>query len=292
MRTQPRCSSARAVAARKGCASRNAVRGPTGGRSAARDGGRKRTGPMPSASNRRRNWPSTMSASTPTTRSEGLGRHRLELQRLGGGRRLELQRLGGRRRLGRQLRHQRLETAVLALGEGGLDAAAGIVEHAHRRREAARQPGGGAGQVELDHLRRARADQEQQADVGAAGQQPVDHAIELVVRVGAPGEVALLDDRGGKARLGEDHDAGCRLQQMRAGARADDEEEGVLDPAVQPDDAGQSAEHLALALLAQDRMRGGCQRVHFAAPPSGRCCNATSSQARRSLSTNWVAFTP
>ena len=41
--------------------------------------------------------------------------------------------------------------------------------------------------------------------------------------------------------------------QVRAGARADDEEERVLDLAVQPDDAGQPAEHLALAALAQHR---------------------------------------
>ena len=71
------------------------------------------------------------------------------------------------------------------------------------------------------------------------------------LRVGQAGQVALLDDRGREARLGEDHHAGGRLDQMRAGARADDEKEGVLDLAVQPDDAGQAAEHLALAALAQ-----------------------------------------
>jgi hypothetical protein len=37
---------------------------------------------------------------------------------------------------------------------------------------------------------------------------------------------------------------------MRAGARADDQEEGVLDFAMQPDNARQSAEYLALATLA------------------------------------------
>src|SRR3954452_22635279 len=68
-----------------------------------------------------------------------------------------------------------------------------------------------------------------------------------------PGQVALLDDGGGEARLGEDHDAGGRLHQMRAGAGADDEEERVLDLAVQPDDAGQAAEDLALPPLPQDR---------------------------------------
>jgi hypothetical protein len=34
---------------------------------------------------------------------------------------------------------------------------------------------------------------------------------------------------------------------MRAGARADDQEEGVLNLPVQPDDPGQAAEDLALA---------------------------------------------
>ncbi|MGC4075750.1 MAG: hypothetical protein QM702_01685 [Rubrivivax sp.] len=68
-----------------------------------------------------------------------------------------------------------------------------------------------------------------------------------------PGEVAVVDDRGGEARLGEDHHAGGRLDQVRAGARPDDEEEGVLDLAVQPDDAGEAAEHLALAAFAQHR---------------------------------------
>ena len=83
----------------------------------------------------------------------------------------------------------------------------------------------------------------------------VHDAVELVVDVGQAGEVALVDDRGREARLGEDHHAGRRLDQVRAGARADDEEEGVLDLAVQPDDAGQAAEHLALAALAQHRRR-------------------------------------
>ena len=80
-----------------------------------------------------------------------------------------------------------------------------------------------------------------------------DDAVEFVVDVGESGEIALVEDRGREARLGEDHHAGGRLDQMRAGARADDEEERVLDLAVQPDDAGQAAEHLALAALAQDR---------------------------------------
>ena len=81
----------------------------------------------------------------------------------------------------------------------------------------------------------------------------VDHRVELGIGVGEAGEILLLDDRGGEARLGEDHHAGGRLHQMGAGARADDQEEGVLDLAVQPHDAGEAAEDLALAALAQHR---------------------------------------
>ena len=79
----------------------------------------------------------------------------------------------------------------------------------------------------------------------------VDDPVELVIGIGEAGEIALLHDGGGEARLGKDHHAGGRLQQMGAGARADDEEEGVLHLAVQPDDAGQAAEHFALAAFAQ-----------------------------------------
>ena len=40
---------------------------------------------------------------------------------------------------------------------------------------------------------------------------------------------------------------------MRAGAGADNQEEGVADLAMEPDDAGQPAEDFALPALAQDR---------------------------------------
>ena len=127
-------------------------------------------------------------------------------------------------------------------------------------------------QVELDHLRRAGADEEQHLDVGPAGQKLAHHAVQLLVGVGHAGEVALLHDRGGESRLGEDHDARGRLDQVSAGARADDEEEGVLDLAVQPDDARQPAEDLALPTLAQHGPDGplgddgGRKRVHAAWP--------------------------
>ena len=68
-----------------------------------------------------------------------------------------------------------------------------------------------------------------------------------------PGEIALLHDRGGETRFGENHYARGRLDEMRAGARADDEKERVLDLAVQPYDSRQAAEDLPLPALAQDR---------------------------------------
>ena len=66
----PRASKARAVPARKGCASRKRVPSPTAGNSDARRDGRKRTGPTPRAAKSRMNWSSTTSASAPTTRRE------------------------------------------------------------------------------------------------------------------------------------------------------------------------------------------------------------------------------
>ena len=89
-------------------------------------------------------------------------------------------------------------------------------------------------------------------DFGAALEELRDHAIEFLVGVGKSREVAVFDDCGRETRFGEDHDAGGRLHQMRAGPRTDDQEEGILDLAVQPDDAGQPAEDFALAALAQD----------------------------------------
>ena len=120
------------------------------------------------------------------------------------------------------------------------------------RRVQLRQPFGRAGEIELDDLGRAGADEEQLADVGAARQQARDLAVKLVMGVGQTGQIRFLEDRGAEARFGKDHHAGGRLQQMRAGARADDQKEGVLHLAVQPDDAGQAAEHLALAALLED----------------------------------------
>ncbi len=43
-------------------------------------------------------------------------------------------------RSARHFRHQRREAGILALGERRLDAAAGVIQHAHLRHDAARQP--------------------------------------------------------------------------------------------------------------------------------------------------------
>ncbi len=53
---------------------------------------------------------------------------------------------------------------------------------------------------------------------------------------------------------------------MCTGARADHEEEGVLNLPVKPDDAGKSAEHLALATLLEEPAGRNIQ----ARPGSGR----------------------
>ena len=89
-------------------------------------------------------------------------------------------------------------------------------------------------------------------DVGPAGDQLIDHPIEFFVSVGEAGEIAFLHDRGGESGFGEDHHAGGRLDEVGAGPRSDHEEERILDLAMEPDDAGQSAEHFALAALAQN----------------------------------------
>ena len=94
----------------------------------------------------------------------------------------------------------------------------------------------------------------------------VDRLVQFLVHVGHPGQIAFLDDGGGEARLGEDHDAGGRLDQVGAGAGADHQEEGVLDLAVEPDDAGQAAEDFALAALLKHRGLGSAVIV----PPPAR----------------------
>jgi hypothetical protein len=157
---------------------------------------------------------------------------------------------GGRiRRRLRRLRHQSGEAGVFALRKGRLDAAAGIVHDLQGRGILQRQALGRAGQVQLDHFRWTRADQEQELDVGPARQELIDHAVQLLIGVGHAGEVTLLHDGGRESGLGEHHHSGGGLDQVGAGARAHHQEEGVLHLAVKPDDAGQAAEHFPLTAL-------------------------------------------
>ena len=154
-----------------------------------------------------------------------------------------------------------------------------IVQHPHMRGMDLGQPLGRAGEVELDDLGRARADEEQLPDVRAPLEQTGDLAVELFMRVGEAGEVLLFEDGGAEARLGEDHDAGGRLQEVRAGAAAHHKEEGILHLAVQPDDPGEAAEDLALATLLQDggvaaAGPGGKGREVVHAAASSPCCDA------------------
>ncbi len=109
------------------------------------------------------------------------------------------------------------------------------------------QPFRRAREVQLDHLGRAGADEEQLPDVRAAGEEARDFAVKLGIGVGEAGKVLFFENRRAEARFGKDHHPGGGLQQMRAGAAAHHQKEGVLHLAVQPDDPGQAAEHLALA---------------------------------------------
>ena len=110
------------------------------------------------------------------------------------------------------------KTGVFALGEGGFDATARVVEHAHLGVVDLVLPFGRTRQVELDDFRGARTHQEQQADVGAARQQLADHAVELFVHIGQARQIAFVDDGGAKAGLGKNHHARGRLDQVGTGA--------------------------------------------------------------------------
>jgi len=118
------------------------------------------------------------------------------------------------------------------------------------------EPFGGPAQIELDHLGRTGTDEEEELDLRPAIQKLIDDLVQLVVGVGQAGQVPVVDDGGAETRFGENHHTRRRLHQMGAGARPDDQEEGVLDPTVQPDDAGEAAEDLPLAALADDRHLG------------------------------------
>ncbi len=200
----------------------------------------------------------------------------------------------------RQLRYERGKASVFALREGGLDSAARVVENADLAGKVMREAFCRAMQIELDDFRRARADEEEHLDVGAALQKAGHHAVQLFVEVCKACEIALIDDGGCKTRFGKNHDAGRGLDEMRAGSGSDDQKERVLYLTMQPDDARQPAEDLALTTLAENRAlaglhgRSGSIGAHWAISGSSLSAasrrRASSSRAARSFNRNCAAF--
>ena len=139
------------------------------------------------------------------------------------------------------------------MGEGGFNAATRVIEHPDRRRVLGRQSRGCTRQIQFDHLGRAGAHQKKQFDLGATRQQLGHNAVEFDIGVGQAGQVPFVNDGCGKTGFCKNHDAGGRLNQMGAGARPHHQEKCILDFAVQPDDAGQTAKHLVLSALSQHR---------------------------------------
>jgi hypothetical protein len=201
----------------------------------------------------------------------------------------------------RQRRRQVAQAAVLTLGEGGFDTAAGIGDKAQAALVAVAEALRGVAQVQLDHLGGAGADQEDGPDFRAPGHDLGHHTVQLFVAVRHAGQVAILQHRSREARLGEDHDARGRLHQVSAGARTDHEEKGVLDLAVQPDDGGQPAENGPLAALLlhrqggqRDAVAGGQGPAHSAAPSQPEPASVRAgalSRALWNLIRNWAALT-
>ena len=72
-------------------------------------------------------------------------------------------------------------------------------------------------------------------------------------------QIALVHDRRRKTRLGKDHYASGGLDEVRASARSDHQEKGILHLAMQPDDGRQPAEDLMLAALANGGGRCGAR---------------------------------
>ncbi len=113
-------------------------------------------------------------------------------------------------------------------------------------------PEPGARQVDLDDLGRAGPHQEQLPDVRPPRQKPGDLTVKLGIGIRQTRQILLFENRRPEPGFGKDHHARRRLQKVRAGAAAHDQEERVLHLAVQPDDPGQPAEHLALAAFLQN----------------------------------------
>jgi|GEM_PF-4277875 len=166
-----------------------------------------------------------------------------------------------------------------------------------------------AREVELNHLRRTGTDQKQQPNVGPTPEQLINNSVKFLIRIGQAREVTVIDDGCGKARFGKDHDPGGRLNEVRAGARAHHQKEGILNLSVQPDDSGEPAEHFSLTALANDlrqwiidRRQPITPRVQAAAIAGSSIATALTRRcqwgvhrrclrAMRSFQTNWPALT-
>ena len=197
--------------------------------------------------------------------------------------------------------HEGRKACIFALRERRLDAAARVGEDANARRVDPAETLRSARQIELDHLGRAGTDKKEQADLGPTLEKTADDTVEFLVRVGEPSQIALAEDRGRESGLGEDHDASRRLQQMRTSPGSNDQKEGILDLAMQPDDPGQAAEDFTLATFGRGRHDGagtasgrgrgggGCHRARpgMFGPPRD---HLVSWRASRSFSRNCVAL--
>ena len=105
------------------------------------------------------------------------------------------------------------------------------------------------GQIELDHLTGAGAHQKQGANFRAPLEQIAYQTIQFFVGIGQAGQVPFPQDRCAEAGFGENHHSRGRLHQVGTGAGSHHQEEGIGHAPMQPNDRGETAEHLPLAVL-------------------------------------------
>ena len=106
------------------------------------------------------------------------------------------------------MRHKRGKAGIFALGEGGLYAAARVVQNLAASAMLVRETLCRTRKVELNNLRGAGTHQKEHADIGPTGKQLAHHPIKFFVGIGQACKVALIDNGRGKTRFGKDHHAG------------------------------------------------------------------------------------